>query len=352
MGGYNVVEMMASIILFVLLSLLSFAVISFGEKSERRRTLERPCGTPWCTQSIEPDTGDLEAILYTTGFYVPWGVPFKTFDEVRSLLRQKKVLIIGDSYQENMFIEMVDLWYGITRTKSTTSNKNKSQRITTRAAWVDLAQRLCYADDDCRLEYSAKSAPLMSFLSEILDSDSKKHDNKTDAHLLANRKDDTSKYGIASMFNFQLYLKTHGEDLTRILKTYDLVVIGCMVHDVDRQEKWVPFKHRFQQYRKSLGYVLDSLDMFNVSNTLWVGSKSYNNTGTPQGFVDAQYDESLEEYFRQAAEHHNKSWIDHLELTGSCIWKNCSVEDHHHSRFVNRAKALHVLEVARENGFL
>jgi hypothetical protein len=107
--------MMASILLLVLFSLLSFAVISIGEKGERRRTQERSheqsmkCGTSWCTKSIEPDTGDLEAILYTTGFYVPWGVPFKTFDDVRSLLRQKKVLIVGDSYQENMFIEMVDL---------------------------------------------------------------------------------------------------------------------------------------------------------------------------------------------------------------------------------------------------
>ena len=125
-----------------------------------------------------------------------------------------------------------------------------------------------------------------------------------------------------------------------------------MVHDVRLQEQWVSFDRRFEQYRKSLDYVLDSLDMCYVSNTLWVGMKSYNNTGTPQGFVDAQYDESLEGYFRQAVEHHNKSWIDHLALTGSCVWKNCSVEDHHHSRFVNRVKALHVLDVARENGFL
>ena len=80
--------------------------------------------------------------------------------------------------------------------------------------------------------------------------------------------------------------------------------------------------------------------------------KSYNNTGTPQEMIDAQYDESLEEYFRQTVEQHNKSWIDHLALTGSCVWKNCSVADHHHSRFVNRVKALHVLDVARENGFL
>jgi hypothetical protein len=336
---------------------LSWGIISLGEKRDRRRIkehhqLESEC-TTWCTKLIKSNSGDLEKLLLQTGFYVPWGIPFKTFDEVHALLSKKKILIIGDSYSKNMYIELVDMWYGIARQNQLTANNAHGQKLNTRNKWLNLAKELCDADEDFNIEYAGSPGPVNRIVKNALTRD-RIGMNHTSAEIQLDRArvSDYSNYGIGSMFHFHLLLQKYSEHVSKLLRSYDLVVIGCMVHDLELKQKWVTFGDRSEQFRRSLTSVHDALDAWNVTNTIWIGAKSYNNTGTPQEYIDAQFNETLEYYFREVAEQHNKSWIDHLAYTGSCSWHNCSLADHHHNRFVNRVKALHVLDVARQNGFL
>eukprot|EP00947_MAST-08B_sp_MAST-8B-sp1_P004389 g4389.t1 len=81
------------------------------------------------------------------------------------------------------------------------------------------------------------------------------------------------------------------------------------------------------------------------TNIVWIGPKSYRFGGTPAKYAKAQAPALVDcERQEKFCKDRGIGYVDHFHLTDSCVWENCTFSDHHHSRFVNREKALMALE--------
>jgi len=288
--------------------------------------------------------GDLEAYLRKDGFYKPWGIPFRSFEEVKNNTKKKKTLIIGDSYQKNMYIEWNDLVRG--RVKySEIHNELLLRDMLTEHAGREPNPSVFYLGNEVKSHKDLEKCMLRT-VGNFLN----RQEKIVSSSVLKKKREafeiDFRRYGAATAFTLSEYLRY--ECFVRHLSQFQRIVVGVYVHDVKLGQVWYdPDEERRKLYLRKMEFVLRALTSIPDVKIVWMSAISHE--VAPEKYKSAQATtRPLQVKVRQICENHGAAYVDQFSLTVRCNWKNCTSSDHHYSRIVNRVKALRALEKALE----
>ena len=267
--------------------------------------------------SSSSDTITLESRLKSGGYFQPWGIPFSSFAAVPQAINRRKILLVGDSYLMNFFIEIIDLWSGIASNTSTANIKignNKPERI--RYGFVKQAAQTA-EEQHIPIKYFglARDAHMHRCVPWV------------------------REYGIATLVNLNTSMGKRC--FQSYLRQYDTIISDVYIHDVAS-----PNMTR-DMYPRMLRMFVQSIPDDIKQKMLWIGPKGDTITSKIPRNRKCGATETINSAVRAIMGSAGITFVDMYALTKTCKWQNCTVSDGHHSRMVLRVLVLHVLDVLR-----
>ena len=163
-------------------------------------------------------------------------------------------------------------------------------------------------------------------------------------------------YTVGTLFQFaHMMLDEHNSCFRDYLMGFDLVVFGAEVHDLQESERMYPYAERKARYLALAKAMLGGLQgrwggkyrRLLADKLVWVSGISFPHK-TPAHYRKAQQAPELDVKVKRAVTAAGVLYIDQLNATALCTWKNCTTEDNHFSRFVNRQKVLRTFAEVRD----
>mgnify|MGYP000906261695 CR=1 FL=1 len=273
----------------------------------------------WITSQPHLSDSGMVRKIKESGYYSGWGIPITGIEDVQSVFRQRNVLFIGDSYLQNIMIELTDLYFGNVENTSTSNpvkiNGTKLKLHPSRSNY--LLDALNSLDlHNVSLHYMGKYSDTCGI---------PRHGG----------------YYISKLSQI-LNAVRHSDCFIKWLRQFDVIVCDVYVHE------WVLPSLVFprEMYPTKLDECLQLLPPDIKKKLIWISPKSYKNTNTPLKYLKRQSPPtSLVTETLRVLKHNHVRHVDFYTPTLACTWKNCTVEDHHHSRFVARSVAMKLIEM-------
>ena len=128
-----------------------------------------------------------------------------------------------------------------------------------------------------------------------------------------------------------------------------MIVCNVYVHDFGYA---VPAFSK-EMYPQKLDDFLHLLPPEIKKKFIWIGQKSYQSTNTPEKYLVRQsVTDTMVVDTIHVLKQNNVRFIDYYKPTLSCSWQNCTVEDHHHSRFVARSVAMKLIPMIHHSNLV
>lgn len=330
-------------------------------------------------KTLPPSRGDDEllAAAKREGLFAPWSLTgdggaataagFESFSDFRAVVWGKKILVIGDSIQMNFFITANNLWRGKLPDSSWGNTKHPK---------LHLNRANYFARARVQSKWGHHASP---FYSLNIEAEGKTRvgrcvqdiEPRITKRALRNWKDDPMTtdqdvvdsitknfkyYTAGTLFQFAyMTLDDENSCFRDYLMEFDYVIFGAEVHDLQESEKFYRYNERKERYLALAKEMLAALKQgwdgkyrTLVENKLvWVSGVTWGSK-TPAHFRKAQQDPDLDVKVKNAVTSAGVLYVDQLEATGVCTWRNCTVEDNHYSRFVNRQKVLRTFARVRD----
>ena len=286
----------------------------------------------WVTEWTDNNIDSLISKVKRAGFFKPWGIPFASFDDVRRVFQNHKTLLIGDSVSMNYYIELIELLDGVVSNTSTGNRLMPDPAYDPSSAAKNEEIPLVYRHVRHELLFQAADrARELQFPIHHLGVESARNASlqKCGAAYW------WAPYGIS---NARALNKIIQEDcFINHLRNYDTIIANPIIHDmvaidgINNAKKAANEKllDHNEEYSRLLTSIFTLLPNDIKQKLLWIGPK---------------YEEAVSR-FRPILDDANIPYIDWAPLISSCVWKNCTLEDHHHSRIIHRVLALNVTHV-------
>lgn len=231
------------------------------------------------------------------GYYVVYNNNNKPIDihifstyEAAECLRNKRIIIVGDSYMKQMYIGAVDIM--LQNPSNTIIEGGRFREIISRQAAKFLSKSKAIKSRNIHLSYDDKCihSSLNCLMNNIM----------------------RNKY----------------------YRQADYLISNILVHDLENN------KNHTSRLTDYLGN-LEKLFAFPNSKLLWVTGPSYDLNRVPDKYLEVTKNRPTVFANKEAfvlADRYKIPILDFYSLTGTCRWKNCSTDGGHRSRFVNRMK--------------
>ena len=214
---------------------------------------------------------------------------FSTY-EAAECLRNKRVIIVGDSYMKQMFIGAVDVM--LQNPSNTEIEGGKYRELVSRQAAKCLSQSRAIKIRNIHLSYDDKCV----------------HSN--------------------------LNCLINNLEKNRYYRQADYLISNILVHDLESNQNR---STRLSEYVNNLEVLFANPK----SKLMWVTGPSYDLKKVPDKYLEVTKNRPTVAANKRAfelADKHGIPILDFYSLTANCRWKNCSTDGGHRSRFVNRMK--------------
>jgi hypothetical protein len=214
---------------------------------------------------------------------------FSTY-EAAECLRNKRVMIVGDSYMKQMFIGAVDVM--LQNPSNTEIEGGKYRELISRQAAKCLSQSRAIKIRNIHLSYDDKCV----------------HSN--------------------------LNCLINNLEKNRYYRQADYLISNILVHDLESNQNR---STRLSQYINNLEVLFANPK----SKLMWVTGPSYDLKRVPDKYLETTKNRptvAANKKSFELADQYGIPILDFYSLTANCRWKNCSTDGGHRSRFVNRMK--------------
>jgi len=270
----------------------------------------------WKTLKTDENDSELVRKIKTSGFFASWGIPFSNAEDVKHIVTNHNTLVLGDSYLQNVFIELSELYFNRV---SNTSTSNPTKKVNGTKV-KEHPKRSDY------LSMSIKELQLRNVPLHYVGS----YDNICNIPRIGS-------YYINMLT--QLIDNLSNECFMEWLSQFDTILCDVYVHDISRK------KLNREEYVQKMDLFFHKLPPQIKQKFIWLTPKSLRTTKTPAKYVKRQAARLIINNITNVLRQHDVTYIDFFTSTLTCLWKNCTLADHHHSRMVARSVAMRLLDI-------